>query len=434
MSKYDLGRLRTGITEQTETVRERIAMYEPTALAQAVETIKKQREDRINAKASQAERSEGDCALLFVKLAKMEAKELRGIGFCLTEQEKKLLVKYMFRKVKDADQDEQKCADAAGYVEKYSVILTEEMSEEMAIELYRGCQEYYGSPAMMPLYAQLSESTEFAELYKQRYKMDAKRVMDAFRDNTIGELMNKEATAVTSKTGQGYPQALESIGVLSGTRLYNRCMVFFVVVCDTDDYRNMGPEKLVETAQEFSDDMLLKLMANIVQHLDTVQLRKFVQLVGKFIPLTGPRGSEQFNQVMMRYGLEAVYQERYSAWMNQYIINKAFGECEASDFWYSYANKTSMELHTSGVVIIRFNNFVVVESPKGETAFFYGNEYFNSNVRGFVEMQTDEDKILDYLNTQTGFGGTGEYANNWKKAHRGSWKFDVMDYINKHNR
>ena len=51
-----------------------------------------------------------------------------------------------------------------------------------------------------------------------------------------------------------------------------------------------------------------------------------------------------------------------------------------------------------------------------------------------IEDELEESEILEFLNTQTGFGGTGECANNWRKAHKGSWKFDVMDYINRHNR
>lgn len=406
-------------------------MYEPTKLAQAVEQIKKQREDRINAMANQAEKSEGECAALFDKLGTKPAKELRGIGYCLSDYEKSLLAKYMFKKVEDAGKDPDAVKAASDLVAKYSVILTEEMNEDMTVALYTGCQQYYGSEAMNPLYTALSDSKEFTDMFTSKYRMDGKKIMKAFCENTIGELMNKEASA---KSNMGYAQALEAVGVIRDTMLYKRCMVYFVVVCDTDDYRAIGPDELYNVASSFNDDMLLKLFANIVQRMDTVQLRRFVKLVELFINLVGDKGTDHYMKIMQTYGLDKIYQDRYNTWVNQYYVNKAFGENEVSEFWYSYAGKTEMSLHSSGVMLIKFNYFVVVESKQAETAYFYDREYFEKSVWKNIEDETEESEILEFLNTQTGFGGTGECANNWRKAHKGSWKFDVMDYINRHNR
>lgn len=405
-------------------------MYEPKVLGEAVERIKKLREDRIAAKANQAEKSEGECATLFENLSKKDEKELQGIGYCLSEQEKMLLVTYMFNKVETAGEDESKISEASEYVRKYSVILTEDMSTDMTIELYKGCQQFYGSAALNPLYDSLANSEEFTKLFTEKYELDGQKVMDAFVNNTIGEFMNKQAS---KKTNMGYAQALESVGVIRDTKLYKKCMVFFVVVCEGDDYRAMGTDDLYSVSAAFSDEMLLKLFSNMIQKLDTVQLRKFVKLVERFVPLVGTKGSATYEHVMMKYGLDATYQNRYDTWVNQYSVAKVFGEGESADFWYGYAGKTIMDILPSGCMTIKFNTFTVIESPLSETAYFYGQEYYDKEVAANVNDEESEEKIVEFLNSKTGFGGTGEYANNWRKGHRGSWKYDVMDYINKHN-
>ena len=71
-------------------------MYQPTVLEKAAENLKQMREDRIKRKSEEAAAGLGECAKIFEKIGEKPIEEMEGIAYCLSADEKNLLVPYIF--------------------------------------------------------------------------------------------------------------------------------------------------------------------------------------------------------------------------------------------------------------------------------------------------------------------------------------------------
>ncbi|MCQ2495758.1 MAG: hypothetical protein MJ131_04110 [Lachnospiraceae bacterium] len=401
------------------------AMYQPTKLAMASENIRKMREDRIARKAQEAGRSEGECAAIFERIGDRPFGEVAGIAYCLSDEEKRLMVVFMFAQLKAAGEGEIDKALVEKRVKNYIAILTEEgVTEEIAIEMFKGCQEYYKNDAIKPLFKLLREDDEFGRCLEKMTGQEPGPVLDAFIDGTISEYYNKAATALPDVEG-GYAKALEQVGVIRDTALYKECMVYYVVICSSDEYRNIGEAELYNIAEGFTPEMRRKLLINMVSNMDTVQLRKFAKLVGLFKDVTGEKDSERYNRCFE--DLAPQYQTRYATWLNQYIITESLGKSAVADFWYNYAGKIAVRQLPSGCLMLEFNRFVVIETIDDNAAYFYGTDYFRANVIPNIAGMEQENLLVDFLKNKTEMGG--QQPLNWRRAHIGDWQFPVRDYL-----
>lgn len=406
------------------------AMYQPTMLKQASENIRKMREDRIARKAQEAGRSEGECAALFEKIGDRPFKETAGISCLLSDDEKKLMVIFMFAQLKAADEGKLPTDKVEARVKNYIAILTEEgLNDDIAIEMFKGCQDYYKSKALMPLFKLLREDKQFGDTIFRICGQNSVELMDAFIDGTISEYFNKAAGEKTGQDGN-YAQALELVGVIKDTTLYRECMVYYVVICTADDYRNIGEEELYRIAESFSDEMRKKLLINMISNMDTVQLRKFAKLVGLFKNITGEKDTERYNRCFE--DLSPQFQTRYATWLNQYIITDTLGKSDVADFWYNYAGKTAVKVHSCGCLMLEFPRFVVFEMINENTAYFYGLDYYKENIVPNTLEMTDENMMVDFLKNKTEIGGSQPL--NWRRAHIGDWQFPVRDYLSQNLR
>lgn len=403
-------------------------MYQPTVLGAAAEDIKKMREDRIKRKAEEAASGLGECAAIFEKIGERPMKEMQGIAYALSADEKNLLIPYMFSQMRAAQEGKADPKKVEDHVNKYISILTEsseKMPDDVVLEIYKGCQENFKSPALKPLYKCLEKDDAFCDSLRRQCGQDAKELMRQFDSGNIAGYFNKVATAKTGQNGN-YAQALEMVGVIKDTALYNECMVYFIVICNAEEYRKFKEEDLYEMAKDFDDDMKRKLLVNMVKNLDTVQLRKYASLVELFEPVTGAKGSEKYNSVME--DLAPQYQSRYAVWLNQFLIAKMLGKGEVASFWLNYSSKISVSVHPCGSVLLDFAKFVVVEVVSANTAYFYEMGYFKENVApNIIDVDTEED-MNSYLSSKTDLAGS-----NWRRMHMGDWQYSVRDYISKYS-
>ena len=67
-------------------------IYQPTILGKAAEEIRQAREDRIQRKSEEAAAGLGDMASIFEKIGEKPIKEMSGIAYCLSAEEKNLLI------------------------------------------------------------------------------------------------------------------------------------------------------------------------------------------------------------------------------------------------------------------------------------------------------------------------------------------------------
>lgn len=401
------------------------AMYQPTMLKQASENIRKLREDRISRKAQEAGRSEGECAAIFERIGDQPFNRVAGISYCLSDEEKKNLVVFMFAQLKAAGEGLIDPEKVESRVKNYIAILTEEgLTDDVAVEMFKGCQDYYKSKSIQPLFKLLRDDSRFAECVKRICGQDAREVMDAFIDGTVSEYYNKTASDRAEAEG-GYAKALEAIGVIRDTTLYKECMVYYVVVCSAEEYRNIGEEELYNIAEGFSNEMRKKLLVNMISNMDTVQLRKFAKLVGLFREVTGEKDSERYNECFEK--LSPQFQTRYATWLNQYIITDTLGKSEVADFWYNYAGKMAVRVLECKCLLLQFNRFAVLEMTEENTAYFYGLEYFQQNVIANIMELSLEKEVTDFLKNKTEIGGS--QPMNWRRAHIGDWQFPVRDYL-----
>lgn len=403
-------------------------IYQPTILGKAAEEIRQAREDRIQRKSEEAAAGLGDMASIFEKIGEKPIKEMSGIAYCLSAEEKNLLIPYMFTQMRAAQEgkaDPQKVED---HVNKYIAILTEsseKLPDDMVLEIYKGCLENYKSPALKPLYKSLEKNDAFLDSLRRQTGQDSKELMKQFSAGTVAAYFNKLATDKTAMTGN-YAEALVAVGVVKDTSLYNECMVYFIVICNAEEYRKFKEEELYDMAKDFDEDMRKKLLINMVKNLDTVQLRKYSKLVELFEPITGAKGSDKYQAIMDE--LAPQFQQRYSVWLNQFLITKMLGKGGVADFWLSYASKISVSVHQCGSVILDFGKFIVIEVVDDNTAYFYEYNYYKENVMpNIIDIETESD-MNSYLGGKTDLAG-----NNWRRMHVGDWQYSVRDYISKYS-
>ena len=403
-------------------------MYEPSVLGAAAENIRQQREDRIKRKAEEASAGLGECARIFEKIGEKPLSEMQGIAYCLSAEEKNLLIPYMFSRMKAAQEGQADPKTVEDHVNKYISILTEsseKIPDDVVMDIYRGCQDNFKSPALMPLYKRLEKDDAFCDSLRRQSGQDAKELMHQFAEGNVAAYFNKLATAKTGQNGN-YAQALEMVGVVKDTALYNECMVYFIVICNAEEYRKFKEEDLYEMAKDFDDDMKKKLLINMVKNLDTVQLRKYASLVELFEPVTGAKGSEKYIAVME--DLAPQYQSRYAVWLNQFLITRMLGKTDVANFWMNYSSKISVQVHPCGSVILDFGKFVVIEIVETNTAFFYEMGYYKENVSpNIIDFETEKD-LSAYLSGKTDMNA----GMNWRRVHMGDWQYSVRDYISKY--
>ena len=355
-------------------------IYQPTVLGAAADEIRQMREDRIKRKSEEAAAGLGESAAIFEKIGEKPMKEMAGIAYCLSADEKNLLITYMFSQMRAAQEGNADPNKVEDHVNKYISILTEsseKMPDEIVMDLYKGCQENFKSPALKPLYERLQNDNAFCDSLRRQTGQDAKEIMKQFAEGGIAAYFNQLATAKTISTGN-YAEALEAVGVVKNTALYNECMVYFIVICNAEEYRKFKEEELYDMAKDFDEDMKKKLLINMVKNLDTVQLRKYASLVELFEPITGAKGSDKYSAIMDQ--LSPQFQNRYAVWLNQFLISKMLGKSSVADFWLSYASKIIVSVHPCGSLILDFGKFVVIEVVDENTAYFYEVKYYKDNV------------------------------------------------------
>ena len=403
-------------------------MYQPTVLGAAAEELKQIREDRIRRKEEEASAGLGECAAIFEKIGEKPLKEMSGIAYCLSADEKNLLIPYMFSQMRAAQEGKADPAKVEDHVNKYIAILTEsseKLPDDMVLEIYKGCLENYKSPALKPLYKSLEKNDAFLDSLRRQTGQDSKELMKQFSAGTVAAYFNKLANDKTVITGN-YAEALEAVGVVKDTTLYNECMVYFIVICNAEEYRKFKEEELYDMAKDFDEDMKKKLLINMVKNLDTVQLRKYAGLVELFEPITGAKGSDKYNSVMEQ--LAPQFQNRYSVWLNQFLISKMLGKGSVADFWLSYASKISVSVHQCGSLMLDFGKFMVIEVVDENTAYFYEYNYYKENVMPNIIDIDNEADMNAYLGGKTDLAG-----NNWRRMHMGDWQYSVRDYISKYS-
>ena len=404
-------------------------MYQPTVLGDAADYIRQMREDRIKRKAEEAAAGLGECAAIFEKIGEKPIEEMEGIAYCLSADEKNLLVPYIFSQMKAAQEGKADTKKVENHVEKYIAILTEsseKLPDDTVLEIYKGCQENFKSQALLPLYKSLEKNDAFCDSLRRQTGQDSKELMRQFAAGTIAAYFNKVATAKTGQNGN-YAQALEMVGVMKDTALYNECMVYFIVICNAEEYRKFKEEDLYAMAKDFDDDMKKKLLINMVKNLDTVQLRKYASLVELFEPVTGAKGSEKYISVME--DLAPQFQSRYGVWLNQFLITKMLGKGDVAGFWMNYSSKISVSVHPCGSVLLDFGKFVVIEIVDENTAFFYEMGYFKENVAPNIIDIENESDMNAYLSSKTDMNA----GMNWRRVHMGDWQYSVRDYISKYS-
>ena len=403
-------------------------MYQPTVLGAAAQEIEKMREDRIKRKAEEAAAGLGECAKIFEKIGEKPIKEMKGIAYCLSQEEKNLLIPYMFSQLKAAQEGKADSRKVEDHVNKYISILTEsseKLPDDMVLEIYKGCLENYKSPALKPLYQSLEKNDAFCDSLRRQTGQDARELMRQFAAGSVSSYFNKLATEKTVSTGN-YAQALEAVGVVKDTALYNECMVYFIVICNAEEYRKFKEEELYDMAKDFDEGMMKRLLINMVKTLDTVQLRKYSSLVELFEPVTGARGSDKFTAIMDE--LSPQFQNRYAVWLNQFLITKMLKKGPVADFWLSYASKIAVSVHQCGSLILDFGKFVVIEVVDSNTAYFYEAGYYKENVVPNIVDITTETEMNTYLGSKTDLAG-----NNWRRMHMGDWQYSVRDYISRYS-
>lgn len=345
----------------------------------------------------------------------------KGLGYCLSAQEKLLLCGYLCTEAKKE------------HTAMLGSILCEDMDRQLLRFLYESIQDNYDRAECKPLFAMLSTNQNFSAAFQNTYKSKPEGILKALAEGNAVIYINTAAGFGGSRAQGSYTDALADMGIAEGKKLYNKCAELYAIVCDAAEYQRIGVEGLKKLSADFSDQLRKNLLCNMLTVLDAYQLRKFIPLLPDFMALTGEEGSKTYREVLG--DISPVQREKYRLWTNQYSIWQALGSGDRADFWLNYSKNMRINRHAeSGALLFDFGKFVVIEFVNGTPAYFYDKKYFTEHVSDGLALSKSEDELVTWLHDKTEWASQGENLTHWRKAHVGTWQLDMQEYINKYSR
>lgn len=254
--------------------------------------------------------------------------------------------------------------------------------------------------------------------------------------STTGNTTNTNITTnhtntADSNTGDfdSYSTILKSFGLEEGTDIYEACMELFVLICGAKEYRKLGVEKLIATAQKFSVEHRIRLLRNMLCVMDDFQLQDFVPMIDMFTQVTGLKGSETYEYALS--GLDDSCIDKYELWICKYNIEKVLGHGPIANFWFDYATEVGITTTDmpEGSLLIDFKTFGIIEIRNNEAAYFYNSEYIKDTVSKGLEACATGEELEVWLHDKTEWSASKEHAAHWRKAHAGQWQLAFREYI-----
>ncbi len=396
--------------------------YPISSLTAAVQKLQEDTEARRSAKATYPETLDDKYRKMFAKMGTVRGRYVKGLGFCLAPEEKALLAQYLFT---EAQESEKPTLSAA---------LMEDLDEKTARGLYTQCIVHYDDKGYRPMFEALRTDRRFADIVEKEYGYKPDSAFTAMLENRAPEYFNGVAGMKTSAGGEGYFEALEKLGVVKDCKLFEECAQLYVLVCDAKEYRRIGADQLRGVTESWNDDLKRRLLSNMLMKLDEFQLRSFIPMLDMFIKLTGPKGTASFDKNLA--GLPEKARRKYMNWMNQQLIFAAFGPGERAEFWVDFIESCSITKHgPSGALIFDFGGFKVIEFKSDLAAYFYDTEYFDRIVVDGLSTAGSERELDAWLEKRTDWVQKDDDENklHWRKAHKGNWKIDMLEYIRTHS-
>ena len=396
--------------------------YPAAHLTAAVQKLQQETELRKSKKAEYPDTLDDRYRRMFAKMGTVRGRYVKGLGFCLEPEEKALLAQYLFT---EAQESEKPTLSAA---------LMEDLDEKTARGLYTQCIKHYDDKGYRPMFESLRTDRKFADIVEKEFGYKPDSAFAAMLENRAPEYFNGVAGMKISAGGEGYFEALEKLGVVKDCKLFEECAQLYVLVCDAKEYKRIGADQLRDVTASWNDDLKRRLLSNMLMKLDEFQLRAFIPMLDMFIKLTGPKGTAAFDKNLA--GIPEKAKRKYLNWMNQQLIFGAFGPGERAEFWVDFIESCSITKHgPSGALIFDFGGFKVIEFKSDLAAYFYDTEYFDRVVVDGLSTAGSERELDAWLEKRTDWVQKDDDENklHWRKAHKGNWKIDMMEYIRTHS-
>ncbi len=397
-------------------------IYPVTNLAAAVQQLQEDLNARKAKKQTYPTSLDDRYRRMFAKMGTVRGRYVKGLGFCLEPEEKALLAQYLFT---EATEGEKPTLSAA---------LMEDLDDKTARSLYKQCILHYDDRGYRPMFESLRTDRRFADIVEKEYGYKPDSAFAAMLEDRAPEYFNGVAAMKTSAGGDGYFEALEKLGISKGCKLFEECAQLYVLVCDAKEYKRLGAETLRDVTANWNEDLKRRLLSNMLMKLDEFQLRAFIPMLDMFIKLTGVQGTAAFEKNLA--GLPEKAKRKYINWMNQQLIFAAFGPGERAEFWVDFIENCSIVKHgPSGALIFDFKTFKVIEFKSDLAAYFYDTEYFDRVVTDGLSTAGSERELDAWLEKRTDWVQKDDDENklHWRKAHKGNWKIDMMEYIRTHS-
>lgn len=306
-------------------------------------------------------------------------------------------------------------------------VLCEAKSGELIKKIYDLCQENFDKNEYFPMFGNLSKNRKFSPLFEKLFGISAESIFSEFAKGNAVSFINSEAGHGGNGRFESYAQALEALGINKEKRLYNECLRLYIIVCDAGEYRRIGAEKLTEIYDGFGNEYRLRLLRNMLNVLDSYQLRSFLSMCGRFEELTGKAGTEEYKNALT--GVSEKGKTNYGRMLAQYTIYRVLPDRERSDFWIGFIDECKVDVYREDTLFLRFRNFTVIEFKDECPAYFYDNEYIKKVVSEGLLATDSQETLKEWLYSKTEWGSQGENLQHWRKAHKDKWQFDVKNYI-----
>lgn len=355
---------------------------------------------------------------LFEILAHSDELMQPGWAYCFNEGEFGLLAEYIFR------DGSRKPAEIHAMLAPYGYV-----GDKGYFDILYGLwQDHCGNPSYAYIFDMIGKSAGLKKYFAERYGIDAGELAGFAVEGRAVEYFCSVAGKGAGGEYGAYCGNLKKLGIREHSALYGKCVNMYALVCDGAAYLRMGAETISNIMKKLGDGGRITMMRNMLSVLDSFQLKKLVSVFPLFNEYMGSNYSESYNSVMSHISGEA--RKRYLLWKNQYYIYSVLGEGERADFWMGYADRGTFTKHEyADIIFLCFEGFTVIEYKNVDAAYFFNSIYFEKKIEPYIcDMRTEQD-IEDWIYSNAEWGLDKSHKDHWRKAHVGSWQYDMKSYI-----
>lgn len=314
--------------------------------------------------------------------------DVEEYSYCLKKSELNLLCMYLPSNIHKVD------------VTKIYEIINIRLDFKMATILYNNWQNNYFNKDNIQIFECILANESILYEFKRHFKISPLEIIHWINNEDVEMSLSRYLARGKNGTIQEYKKALLDVGIKSNSRLFKKCVELFYFVCQSEEYYRIGDEQLVEIIKKMSKKTAKMMLFNMLDRLDTTELRDYSKTARLFRSLFGYYGQRSYISLFDK--VDDKLEKKYREWTNYIELNDMIKDEKRLDFWLPYIHYGDVKANVDKkAVIMRFYNFVVVEFSGNNPTYWFNNVYYDQVIKGLINGSSTTEELINWFNTNS---------------------------------